>query len=349
MNKKALKRCPVDTERGVFEISDSIPLIGCIAFGLIDRGTNLIQVRPSSACPLSCIFCSTNAGPKSKVRQTEYKVPVDYLVEEFRKLVAFKGAHGIEAHIDTVGDPITYPDLVDLVQALTQIEGVEVVSMQTHGSILNERLLDELSEAGLTRINFSIDALDPELAKKLSDTEWYDVERIKNLMQYVVSNTKIDLLVAPVWVPTLNDQEIPKIIEFSLSIGAGKRFPPLGIQRYEAHKHGRKVKGVRPIPWREFYRQLKVWEETYKVKLVLNVKDFNIHRRPMLPIPYRRFEKVKVEVVGPGWLRKEKLAVTVRRDRSLTLIDAEEVPIGARLRARILSNKHNILIAEPLW
>ncbi|MCD6529623.1 radical SAM protein [Candidatus Bathyarchaeota archaeon] len=349
MNRRVLDTCPVEVGREVFEVQDPIPLIGCIAFGLIDRGTNLIQVRPSSACPLSCIFCSTNAGPKSKVRQTEYKVPMDYLVEEFERLVAFKGAHSIEAHIDTVGDPVTYPDLVELVQALSQVDGVEVVSMQTHGSILNERLLDELSEAGLTRINFSIDALDPDLARKLSDTEWYDVEKIKNLTRYVVSNTKIDLLVAPVWVPTVNDQEIPKIIEFSLSIGAGKRFPPLGIQRYEVHKHGRKVRGVRPTPWRDFYSQLKAWEEAYGVKLVLSVEDFGIHRRRMIPNPYRRFEKVKVEVVGPGWLKREKLAVTVRRDRSLTLINAEEIPVGARLRARILSTKHNILIAEPLW
>lgn len=348
LNLKSLDRHQLQVGRGVFEIQDFIPLVGCIAFGLIDRGTNLIQVRPSSACPLSCIFCATDAGPRSRLRQTEYRVPVDYLVEEFKKVVAFKGAHRIEAHIDTVGDPITYPDLVDLVQALSQVKGVEVVSMQTHGSTLNEKLLDELSEAGLTRINFSIDALNPDLAKKLSDTEWYDIDRIKNLTQHITLNTKMDLLVAPVWVPTINDQEIPNLIRFSLDIGAGKRFPPLGIQRYEVHKHGRKVKGVKPTPWRDFYRQLKVWEETYKVKLVLSVEDFGIHRRAMLPIPYRRFEKVKVMVVGPGWFWREKLAVTVKGDRSLTLINAEDIPIGARLKARILANKHNVLIAEPL-
>jgi len=119
-------------ERKLFEIDSSIPLVGCIAFGLIDRGTNLIQVRPISTCPLSCIFCSTNAGPKSKIRQTEYIVPLDYLVEEFDKLVAFKGRRKIEAHIDTVGDPITYPHIVELVSRLSQIEGVEVVSLLKH-------------------------------------------------------------------------------------------------------------------------------------------------------------------------------------------------------------------------
>ena len=335
-------------ERKLFEIDSSIPLVGCIAFGLIDRGTNLIQVRPISTCPLSCIFCSTNAGPKSKIRQTEYIVPLDYLVEEFDKLVAFKGRRKIEAHIDTVGDPITYPHIVELVSRLSQIEGVEVVSLQTHGSILDEKTLDRLSEAGLTRINLSVDALNPELARKLADTEWYDVEKVVRLMQYVTSNTSIDLLLAPVWIPTINDAEIPKIIELAKNLGAGKRFPPLGIQKYEIHKHGRKVRGIRPHSWRYFYAGLKDWERKFGIKLLLHPEHFGIHKRRMLPIPYRKYETVRVKVVGPGWLRREKLAVTLDSDRAITLVNAEDIPVGAKLRARIVANKHNIYVAEPI-
>ena len=335
-------------ERKPFEINPSIPLVGCIAFGLIDRGTNLIQVRPISTCPLSCIFCSTNAGPKSKIRQTEYMVPLDYLVEGFSKLVAFKGRRKIEAHIDTVGDPITYPHVVELVSRLSQIKGVEVVSLQTHGSILDEKTLERLSEAGLTRINLSVDALNPELARKLADTEWYNVEKTVQLMKYITSNTSIDLLLAPVWIPTINDAEIPKIIELAKNLGVGKRFPPLGIQKYEIHKHGRKIRGVRAHSWRYFYARLKEWEKKFGIKLILNPEDFGIHKRRMLPIPYQKYETVRVKVVGPGWLRREKLAVTLNSDRAITLVNAEDIPIGAKLRARIVANKHNIYVAEPV-
>ena len=335
-------------ERKLFEVDSSIPLVGCIAFGLIDRGTNLIQVRPISTCPLSCIFCSTNAGPKSRIRQTEYIVPLDYLVEEFEKITAFKGKRKIEAHIDTVGDPITYPYIAELVSRISQIEGVEVVSLQTHGSILDEKMLDRLSAAGLTRINLSVDALDPELARKLADTEWYDVKKVIQLIEYITSNTSIDLLLAPVWIPTINDAEIPKIIELAKKVGAGKRFPPLGIQRYEIHKHGRKVKGVRAHSWKYFYARLREWEKEFGVKLVLRPEDFGIHKRRMLPIPYRKYETVKVRVVGPGWLRREKLAVTLNGDRTVTLVNAEEIPVEAKLKARIVANKHNIFVAEPI-
>ncbi|MDH7478310.1 MAG: radical SAM protein [Candidatus Bathyarchaeota archaeon] len=335
-------------ETKLFEVSDSIPLVGCIAFGLIDRGTNIIQVRPISTCPLSCVFCSTNAGPKSKIRQTEYIVPHDYLVREFEKIVVFKGRRHIEAHIDTVGDPITYPKIVELVASLNQMDGVETVSMQTHGSTLTINLVDALSAAGLKRINLSLDALDSILAKKLADTEWYDVEKIVELMQHIVSNTKIDLLVAPVWIPGINDVEIPKIISLTKDMCKTKTSPSLGVQKYEIHKHGRKVKGAKPLSWKKFYDQLRIWEKEFKVKLVLNPKDFGIHKRAMLPIPYKKHEIVRVRVVGPGWLKREKLAVTEKGDRSLTLINAEEILVGAKLKARIVANKHNLLIVEPI-
>ncbi|HDD34251.1 MAG TPA: radical SAM protein, partial [Thermofilaceae archaeon] len=54
--------------RAVFRVGPPIPLIGHLAFGIVDRGTNLLQIRPTSSCPLSCVFCSVDAGPASKRR-----------------------------------------------------------------------------------------------------------------------------------------------------------------------------------------------------------------------------------------------------------------------------------------
>jgi uncharacterized Fe-S cluster-containing radical SAM superfamily enzyme len=328
------------------KIDESIPLFGCISFGLIDRGTNVIQVRPISTCPLSCVFCATNAGPKSRIRQAEYIVALDHLVEEFRILVRFKGERAIEAHIDTVGDPLTYPHVIELVHELHQTRGVNIVSMQTHGALLNEKLLDRLSSAGLSRINLSIDALDFKLAKKLADTESFDTKRITDLTKYIANNTSIDLLLSPVWVPNVNDQEIPGIIDLASKIGAGKRSPPLGIQKYNVHKHGRKVKRIKALRWKQFYAKLRTWEKLSKIKLVLRPEDFGIHKRLMLPIPYRKLEKVKLRVVASGWLRREKLAATMQGDRTMTLINAENIPVGAKVKARIIANKHNIYLAQ---
>lgn len=338
----------VGSQRGLFKIGSErcIPLIGHIAFGVIDRGTNLIQVRPTSLCPLSCIFCSTDAGPFSRYRQTEYVVKLKYLVEWFNALAEYKQVNDIEAHIDTVGDPLTYPELVELVKELSRNPRVKVISLQTHGSTLTERKVDLLEEAGLSRINLSIDALDPQLARYLSGTPWYDVDRVKKVAEYIVQNTRIDLLIAPVWVPGLNDAEIPRIIDYALKIGAGKTWPPLGIQKYVPHKFGRKPKRVSPMTWYKFYQKLREWEEEYGVKLVLRPDDFNIYKVRPLPPVFELGEKTTVKIVGPGWLKREWLAVA--RNRVVTLVDVPDMPppVGKKAKVEVIRTKHSIYIAK---
>ena len=335
--------------RKLIVLGEDIPLIGSIAFGLIDRGTNLIQVRPSTQCPLSCIFCSTDAGPNSRWRQVEYLVPPDLLVDAFKQLAIFKGGRKLEAHIDTVGDPLTYPHLVELVSLLREVPGVEVISMQTHGVLLTEKLADDLASAGLSRVNLSIDALDPELAKKMAGTQHYDVTHACYIARYIAENTSMDIIITPLWLPKFNDAEIPKLIEFALKIGAGKQVPALGIQKYEMHKHGRKVKGVKPQTWYQFYQELRLLEKRFKTKLVLSPSDFGMFKCQPLPKPYRKGEVLSVKVVELGWLRGEVLAIPPRRDRVFTVvgIDNPELLLGQRIKAVVIGNKDNIYIAKP--
>ncbi|MEM4699425.1 MAG: radical SAM protein [Candidatus Nezhaarchaeales archaeon] len=323
----------------------AIPLLGCIAFGILDRGTNLLQVRPTTLCPLSCVFCSVDAGPSTKNRRTEFIVRADYLLEEFRRVAALKG-RGLEAHIDTVGDPLTHPEIVSIVQGIADVPEVEVISMQTHGALLSEHLAEELAEAGLSRINLSIDALDPELARRLAGTPSYDIERVLKVAEHIARSTTADLLISPVWVPGVNDEEIVKIVEAAIKIGAGKRWPPLGIQKMEVHKYGRRPKGVRPMSWYEFYKRLRMMEEKFGVKLVLRPEDFNIHKRARVPLPFKKFERIKVDVVSTGWLRGEVLGVA--KGRAVTLIDCADGCIGRRVRAIVISVKDGIVMARCL-
>ena len=320
------------------------PLVGAIAYGIIDRGTNLLQIRPISLCPLSCIFCSTDAGPRSRGRQAEYLVELDYLVEGLRQIAKFKGA-GVEMHIDTVGEPLTYPHIVELVQALRDIPEVSVISMQSNGVLLTHRLVEELADAGLDRINLSIHALNPQLAKKLTGTTAYPLDHVLEAAE-AVAQSRIDLLVAPVWVPNMNDDEIPKLIEYAIRVGAGKQWPPLGIQKYLKHKRGRNPAGVRSMSWKAFYAALRRLERRYGVKLILKPADFGIERRRMLPKVFRIGERVHARVLALGWLRGEKLAEA--GGVAVTLVDAEEIPVGSRVKARIIQNKHNIYLARPI-
>ena len=326
-----------------FRVPSEVPLVGSVYFGIIDRGTNVLQIRPTTCCPLSCIFCSTDAGPKSKRRKAEYLIELDHMLEWTRYLVKIKG-YGVEAHIDTVGDPLTYPKIADLVQNIKELKEVKTISMQTHGQLLSEKLIHDLDQAGLSRINLSIDALDPLLAKKLAGTEDYDVNRVIELAKYITENTSIDLLIAPVWVHPLNDLEIEKIIRLTKDLGAGKSCPPLGIQKCERHKFGRKVKEVRFMTWYEFYKRLRELELKTGSKLILKASDFGIRSAPSLKNPYRKWEKIQVKVIGPGWFKGESLAVTCDNRWIITVVGAE-LPVGEEVSVRLLRVKDNILVA----
>ncbi len=336
--------------RSLIKIGEDVevPLVGAISFGLIDRGTNVIQVRPVSFCNLNCIMCSTDAGPYSKWRQAEYWVPHEIIVEGIKEIVKFKGVDKIEAHIDAVGEPTLYSKLIELIQELREIREIKVISMQTHGQNLTEHKVEELAEAGLDRINLSIDALNPSLAKYVQGAQWYDINRVLRVAEYTVANTSVDIHVAPVYLPGINDEEIPKIIKWALNIGAGKKWPPLGIQKYVVHRYGRRAPVRKVMSWYEFWNYLRNLEKKFKVKLIPSLNDFGMFKVKPLPKPYNVGEKVRVKIIAPGWLRSEKLAIDLRGLRVITVVNAESLSEGSKVTVRIIRNKDNIYIAKPI-
>jgi uncharacterized Fe-S cluster-containing radical SAM superfamily enzyme len=270
-------------------------------------------------------------------------VDLPQLLEAFEWAASYKEINGIEAHIDTVGEPLMYPQIVELVSGLSGNGHVRTVSMQTNGTLLNRKLIDELEGAGLSRINMSIESLDPELATRIAGTNSYNIEKVIENAEYIAQNTGIDLLIAPVWLPGINDAEMPRLIEFALDIGAGKKFPALGIQKFLPHKYGRKP-DINVMSWEVFYSQLEEWERIYKTKLVLTPEDFGSFQCKALPRVFKRYERVKVKVVGPGWMKGEKLAVA--RDRVVTILDADRIPVGAEVFVRMERVVDGIYIAR---
>ena len=62
-------------------------------------------------------------------------------------------------------------------------------------------------------------------------------------------------MIAPVYMPGINDEEMPELIEFALKIGAGKRWPPLGIQKFEHYRLGRSPGKIKAENWWHFYNR----------------------------------------------------------------------------------------------
>lgn len=319
--------------------NSGIPLIGTNYFGLVDRGTNIIEVKPITSCNLSCVFCSVDEGISSR-RKVDFVVEADYLINEFRKIVEFKGSNNIDAHINSQGEPLLYADIVELVRGIMSINGVKRSSIDTNGTLLSRKLVDELADAGLTRINLSLHALDAEKAQQLAGCP-YNLSKVVEIARYIP--TKMDLIITPVWVQGYNDEELPHLAKFANDIGAGRNCPPIGIQNMLNYRFGRNP--VKSAPMADFYKKMKELEEKHNTKLIFDKADFGVEELPELPKPFKKGQIVEAGIMLPGRIGNEKLAVA--ENRLISVPDCFKGK-GSIIKLRIKRTKHNIFLGELL-
>lgn len=315
------------TKRKTIYISKNsgIPLIGNNSFGIVDRKTSLIEIKPATGCNLNCIYCSVDEGKDGKWVQ-DFVIDPDYIVEEFEKLVEFKDCD-VEAHIGTQGEPFLYPKIVELIKGLSSIKRVTTISLDTNGTLMTEKLVDELEQAGLTRVNMSINAMDAELAEKIAGIS-YNLDHVLKISEYI--SKKMELLIAPVWIPTINDEEIPKLIEFAKKLDVR-----IGIQNFLFYRFGRNP--VKEASWDKFNRWMKELEAKHDVKLLFSEEDFSIKKTKKLPRPFKKGEIIKAEVVCDGRAKGEKIAVA--ENRTITVPKCNK---KGRIKIKITRAKHNV-------
>jgi uncharacterized protein len=316
-----------------------IPLMGAIQFGIIDRGTNLLQIRATTSCNLNCPFCSTDGGPFSKSHKTIYTVDKDYLLDWVEEIVKFKGSERIEANLDSVGEPFAYKEFIQLAKDIAKIKGIYKISMQSNGTLIKKEMLDDLDKIGIPiRINLSLHATNNEDGKVLAGVDWYKSTEIIKVARHIASKKNLELLLAPVWLPTFNDEGIKEIIELSKELKC-----LLGIQKYEIYKHSRKFKKAKNITFWKFYRQLEIWEKEHNTSLKLDANVFKFEKMARFPKTMDVNQKVYAKIVAPGWNKDQMIGVANNRCITINKCNAE---IGGEVKVKIVQNKNNIYLGE---
>lgn len=311
--------------------SSGIPLIGHVAFGIVDRDTSIIEAKPITSCNLGCIYCSVD---ESK-RPVDFVVERDYLVNELKGMVSLKNC-SIEVNIGTQGEPFLYAPLVELIADIAKIPNVKTISINTNGTFLSKMMIDRLADAGLTRINLSINAVEDSKAREIAGSNRYSIDAIKKIVPYIME--RMDLIIAPVWIPGINDDEIPKIIGFCTSL---KKQPRLMIQNFLNYKNGRNP--VKAVSWGAFEAKLKVWEKEFGIKLHYKMKEeFGITKAKVLKDPFKRGDIVKAAIIGPGRLSNESLGVAFGRSISVK----GRIPEGPA-KIKITRVKDHLCYGEP--
>ncbi|MDP7115831.1 MAG: radical SAM protein [Candidatus Woesearchaeota archaeon] len=272
-----------------------IPLVGTIYFGIMDRNTSIIEVRPTTLCNINCTFCSVAAGPKSTY-ETNFVVEKSYLVEELKKLLDFK-EEPMDIWINPQGDPTVYPELEQLIADIRKLKHVREIIIVTNGMLLTKEKIDAYKKAGLTQISLSIQAFSLENAKKLADLPGYNIEKIKDLCPYIAKNLR--LVLTPVYLKNHNEEDIEQIVKFATEINA-----EVSIQNFQRNRRGRNP--TSELSWKKFAAKLKEMEQKYSIDLL---KTGKIKRTRILPKVAKKGQIITVNLVCDSKFKEEKIAV----------------------------------------
>lgn len=120
------------------------------------RTINYLRVSVTDKCNFRCVYCMPEAGTRLKNHNEILRL------EQIAQIAAAGARLGITKVRITGGEPLVRRNLVQLVRWIAQIPKIEEVVMTTNGVLLDLKTALALKEAGLGRLNISLDTLNPD-------------------------------------------------------------------------------------------------------------------------------------------------------------------------------------------
>lgn len=189
-----------------------------IALPLVDsfgRLHNNLRISVTDRCNIRCFYCMP-------AEDVQFMDKVELLTfEEIERFVRVAVPLGIDKLRLTGGEPLVRRELHKLVAKLAAISGVKDIGLTTNGILLAEQAA-ELYQAGLRRINVSLDALTPEKFKRFTRRDGFEkvIEGIKAAQRAGFEPVKINA----VSVRGLTEEEIVPFGHFARDTGVEVRF-----------------------------------------------------------------------------------------------------------------------------
>jgi cyclic pyranopterin phosphate synthase len=181
--------------------------------GLIDRfnrRVDYLRVSVTDRCDMRCSYCM----PK---HFNDYEAPADWLTfDEITRVIRAFSLLGVRRVRLTGGEPLLRRNLPELVGRINALPGIEDISLSSNGSRL-DRYAAELVDAGLKRVNISLDSLDQGCIEKITGRDALDsvLNGIKAAEIAGLSPIKINMVI----MDGVNDCEIDRMADFAFKSG----------------------------------------------------------------------------------------------------------------------------------
>ena len=187
----------------------------------LSRPIRDLRISVTDRCNFRCTYCM----PK-EVFNSDYEfLRRDDLLsfEEITRISKIFANLGVKKIRLTGGEPLLRKDLPVLVEQLSSIAGIEDISLTTNGVLLTQKMAQQLKDSGLHRITVSLDALDDETFKAISDVS-FKVDKVLDAIETAdsvgLSPVKINMVVKK----GVNEQAILPMAKHFHSSGIILRF-----------------------------------------------------------------------------------------------------------------------------
>jgi len=172
------------------------------------RRITYLRISITDRCNFRCAYCMPPGGVALKAHNEIMRF--EEIVEVVREAVRL----GVKSVRITGGEPLVRPDVTSLVKMLSEIEGLEDLSLTTNGYLL-EKLAPQLAEAGLKRVNVSLDTLDPVKFRKI--TRVGDLDLVLRGIDAAESAGLKPIKINAVVIRGFNDDELIDLANLTLS------------------------------------------------------------------------------------------------------------------------------------
>ena len=192
----------------------------------LGRTVRYLRLSLTPACHMRCVYCRpdfhTNHAP-DMLTPGELEAVVRHLVAR----------HSVRKVRLTGGDPTARADLIEIIERLAMIDGIDDLAMTTNGLSLASRAR-AYARAGLDRVNVSLDSLDPEEFASMTG-----IDGLGRVLRGI--DVAIDAGLTPLKLNTVvfrggNESQLPDLVRYAVSRDAAIRFielmpmGPLGAQ-----------------------------------------------------------------------------------------------------------------------
>ena len=197
-------------------------------FGRVHRS---MRISITDKCQLRCTYCMPAEG-LLWMKQSALLTP-----NEIFEIARIAYSAGFREFRITGGEPLIRPDIQDIIRRLSSLSTPEDpvdISMTTN-AVLLDRFAGPLRNAGLGRLNVSLDTLDPKRYKELTLRD--DIDKVflglRAARSAGIERIKINTLL----IPGVNDDEVLPLAAFALKNDFELRFieqMPLGHAKWDS-------------------------------------------------------------------------------------------------------------------